>query len=149
MERKLIGRVGVDSGQLMIIDPINIEGQWKTKQNLEITAVQFWGEDQNEVARILIERDYKVMQKEDYVDFIRITNESEGENLCQEINSIAEQIDKIVFSSILKNSTFQDVVELTRSAKQAGSLPYNLGHESLAVAFSSSFGDGKYDVYAT
>lgn len=149
MERKLIGRVGVDSGQLMIIDPINIEGQWKTKHNAEITGVQFWGEGQNDVARILIERDYNVMQKEDYVGYINITNEIEGENLCQEIDSIAKKIDKIVFSSILKNSTFQDVVELTTSAKQAGALPYNMGHEGLAVAFSSGFGDGKYDVYAT
>ena len=76
MEKKLIGRVGVDSGQLMIIDPMNVD---------------------------MIEKD----------------------------------------------SYFEDITELTSKENQGGSLPYKLGHEGLAVAFSSGFGDGKYDVYAT
>ncbi|GIO10197.1 hypothetical protein J31TS6_62250 [Brevibacillus reuszeri] len=40
MERKLLGQVGVDSGQLVIIDPCYIESEWQGKEL--VLGVDFW-----------------------------------------------------------------------------------------------------------
>lgn len=53
MERKLIGRVGVDSGQLLIIDPSNIDDQWKKEGESRVIGVEFWGKGKNNAIEIL------------------------------------------------------------------------------------------------
>lgn len=76
-ERILLGHVGVDSGQLMIIDPFYVDShQWH----------------------------------------------SQGRH------------------------TYNQICRITASPQHGGALPYDLGHEGLAVAFQSGCGAG---VYAT
>ncbi|MFA1782365.1 hypothetical protein ACDX77_19010 [Bacillus velezensis] len=53
MEKKLIGRVGVDSGQLLIIDPCNIDANWKKENESEIIGVKFWGSGKNNAIHFL------------------------------------------------------------------------------------------------
>lgn len=47
------------------------------------------------------------------------------------------------------DADFYDEVCATTTDGVGGQLNYRLGHPGLAVAFSSGFGDGVYDVYAT
>jgi hypothetical protein len=51
MERKLLGQVGVDSGQLVIIDPRYIESEWKGTGS--ILGVDYWGQAQEKIYRLL------------------------------------------------------------------------------------------------
>ncbi|GEB31637.1 hypothetical protein [Brevibacillus parabrevis] len=51
MERKLLGQVGVDSGQLVIIDPRYIESEWKRTGS--ILGVDYWGQAQEKIYRLL------------------------------------------------------------------------------------------------
>jgi hypothetical protein len=47
------------------------------------------------------------------------------------------------------NNFYKKCCSITCSDKQAGSIPYEMGHEGLAVVSSSGFGDGLYGVWAT
>lgn len=40
------------------------------------------------------------------------------------------------------------IFKVTTSPSQGGQLNYRMGHEGVAVAFMSGFGDGTYDVFA-
>ncbi|WP_164684897.1 hypothetical protein [Brevibacillus reuszeri] len=51
MERKLLGQVGVDSGQLVIIDPCYIESEWQGKDS--VLGVDFWGQGQEKIFSLL------------------------------------------------------------------------------------------------
>lgn len=49
---------------------------------------------------------------------------------------------------MLFHDIYQDIYRLTVDTL-GGKLPYRHGHEGLAVAFRSGYGDGTYAVYAT
>lgn len=145
-ERKLIGRVGVDSGQLLIIDPCYIEDHWENNGTTE--AIRFWGAGQEQVADILKQQG----QNPTYVNhsYRLPLNEQLNEEQAHELVDVARKsIKDVVIIAKSTTNSYDKVCDLTLSKEQAGTLPYRRGHEGLAVAFSSGFGDGVYDVYAT
>ena len=59
-------------------------------------------------------------------------------------------VDPCYIGSALTADHYDRICEVTTNTPhQGGSIPYEGGHEGLAVAFSSGIGDGVYDVYAT
>jgi hypothetical protein len=88
-----LGVVGVDSGQLIICDPADIDGEFK-----RVDSAGYYG-----TAPHIPEGEFS------YRGICKITSENK---------------------------------------KHGGQLNYTLGHEGVAVAFQSGFGDGLYDVFA-
>jgi hypothetical protein len=82
----------------------------------------------------LVNRSYRIMSD----------NESYLETLPEIIRAWSRKIDKTVEFSFITESTYEKVCDLTMNPEQGGQL-----NNGLAVAFSSGFGDGVYDVYAT
>lgn len=146
MKRKLIGQVGVDSGQLMVVDPCYINSEWKN--NEKSIGIKFWGQGQEEVAKLLKEQDEKVIGKNGTYR-IMTENEIHLRKLEREIQRLAKEVDMVVVTYTITENTYDTVCDLTSSEEQAGQLNYRMGHAGLGVAFSSGLGDGVYDVYAT
>lgn len=146
MKRKLIGQVGVDSGQLMVIDPCYINSQWKSEG--KAIGIQFWGQGQDDVAALLKELDEEVVSVNDTYR-IMTENEIHLHKLEKDIQSLAKDIEKTVVSTFITDSTYDEICDLTLGEDQAGQMNYRKGHAGLGVAFSSGLGDGVYDVYAT
>ncbi len=148
IERVHIGQVGVDSGQLMIMDPCYVDSQVNNYGNKTL-GMAFWGEGEEEVESLLeaegiwVEKQsgrYKVHTKEP-----KLTLEVIKEKIMQH----SKDINKIVVVSPFTDSFYDAVCDATESHLRAGEIPYKLGHPGLAVAFSSGIGDGSYNVYAT
>jgi hypothetical protein len=146
MKRELIGQVGVDSGQLMIIDPCYIDGEWESKG--KVIGVQFWGQGQDEVAELLRECG-EAVEELNGTYRIMTDNTTDTELIENKIRMFSEDIQKIVLSSIITTSTYNQTCDITAGEKQGGQLNYRMGHAGLGVVFSSGLGDGIYDVYAT
>lgn len=146
MKRKLIGQVGVDSGQLMVIDPCYISSEWKNDE--KPIGIKFWGQGKSEVAVLLKEQGYEVVDRN---SSFRIMFEDEEQliELGMKINRLSSEIGKIVVHTPITESTYDTICDLTGSKNQAGQLNYQMDHSGLGVVFSSGLGDGAYDVYAT
>lgn len=144
-ERKWIGSVGVDSGQLMIMDPCYVSSQWVEKGSP--IALKFWGQGQEDVAELLKKDGYLVIEvNHSYqiesvdLDYLR--------GIANLVDQYSKQIGKTVVFTVKTDNSYDRISELTLSENQAGSLPYLMGHEGLAVAFRSGLGDGLYNVFA-
>ncbi|MGG3927063.1 hypothetical protein ABET51_13800 [Metabacillus fastidiosus] len=146
MKRKLIGRVGVDSGQLLIIDPCYIEDEWKKDSESEILGVKFWGAGKANAVKYLQAKGYNVEIEEDGAGLIRTNNQKQVEVIQQALVEFLEaDFDKnrIVWN-IANNGSYQEVCQLTMNEKSSGEFKNIIG-----CAFTSGFGDGLYEVYAT
>jgi hypothetical protein len=149
MKRKLIGNVGVDSGQLMIIDPCYISDEWVEEDGANIIGMKFWGQGQDEMAEFLINSGHDYITKENHVYKVKSDDDGYLRSVAKVIKEYSEKIGKIVLFSAITDSTYDTICDLTCSEDQAGQLNYAMGHDGLAVAFSSGLGDGVYNVYAT
>lgn len=148
MERKLIGRVGVDSGQLLIIDPCYIEDNWKKDSESDILGVKFWGLGKEKAIQYLKERGYKVEVTHDEHEygFVHIQDQQQVEVLQQtliEFLQIDYDKNRIVWNTI-NTGSYQEICKLTNNDNRSGQ--YN---NIIGCAFQSGFGDGLYEVYAT
>ena len=146
-EKKVsLGVVGVDSGQLLIIDPCYINSEWN--KECSPVAIEFWGKDQDELSQILINQDYKVTDEETYK--LIECNEDNAKEIFTYIQKIIKENDLFVRTLIKTDSSYDTVCKITsNSDKQGGQLNYSGGQEGLGVAFRSGFGDGIYEVIAT
>lgn len=143
--RKKIGVVGVDSGQLVIMDPSYIRTQWEEGNPIGIV---FCGEGGKEAAEELKILGYKVTKDVTGAYFVPFAdNKPITTDLIE--HQVSAKIGKIVMARVKKDSTYEKIFEKTNSTDQAGQLCYKIGHPGFAVAFRSGLGDGVYDVYAT
>lgn len=147
MERKLIGVVGVDSGQLMIMDPCYVNSEWQ--YNGDITGVKFWGEAEKDIIDFMQDKGYEVITRDTGSGFISAHSKEEAESIQRIIYSESKRINKVIVTKIKTSSTYDKICDVTLSEDQAGQLNYRMGHAGLGVAFSSGLGDGVYEVYAT
>jgi len=147
VERKVsLGVVGVDSGQLLIIDPCYINSEWN-KEGSPV-AIEFWGKDQDELSQILMNQDYKVNDEDTYK--LIECNEDNAKEIYTYIQKIIKENDLFVRTLIKTDNSYDTVCKITsNSDKQGGQLNYRRGQEGLGVAFHSGFGDGIYEVLAT
>lgn len=143
MERKLLGQVGVDSGQLVIIDPCYIESEWQGKDS--VLGVDFWGQGQEKIFSLL---------KDDGIQIERIGGKcrvitKDAEALIKRIKFLAEDMKQKIVTAPYTDSTYNKVCDITLTDDQGGQLNYKMGQPELRVAFNSGLGDGVYNVYAT
>lgn len=145
MERKLIGKVGVDSGQLLIIDPDNIERHWQKDSESNILGVEFWGAGKERAIEHLQTIGYDVLRNEADNGYI-YTNEEHIKPIQKALVEFLEadfDQNRIVWN-VVNDGTYQEVSKLTRNEERYGQLK-----DTIACAFESGFGDGVYEVYAT
>lgn len=149
-EKRLLGVVGVDSGQLMIGDPCYVEENWVKEKNAKATGVQFWGSGQETMRKILSDlgKDVSIRSR---VSEVKVNTEEEAKLVELLINSICENKameGKVVVTNIARESTYHKICEKTLSKEQGGELEFpNTGIGGFMVAFTSGMGDGCYNVY--
>ena len=148
--KKKIGEVGVDSGQLVVMDPCYVRDQWVHEG--KVRAVKFWGRDWEEVGDRLVADPYN---REPYADeerghaVVDVESDDEADNIIADIDDIIRKHKLLVIHSKVTGSSYDKCCELTGGEDKGGQLNYVLGHSGMGVTFSSGFGDGTYDVIAT
>lgn len=131
MNKKLIGRVGVDSGQLLVCDPAYIEPEWKVEEFKDVRSYR----------HILSEKVFVFLKDFMRYDDIILDGKSMNDLLRE---GAAEE----VFELINNSFSYAGCCSVSHSENQGGSLNYRLGHEGVGVVFSSGYGDGFYPIYA-
>lgn len=144
MERKLIGRVGVDSGQLLIIDPCYIEDHWKKDNESELLGINFWGAGKDNAAIFLKNKGYEVIEENEHICLIKTSDKNVAQKIQEDLVEFLKTDLGVIVSREVNTGSYQQVCELTLGEERAGQLG-----EVIGVAFQSGFGDGLYDVYAT
>ena len=135
MSTKLIGHVGVDSGQLLLCDPCYIDSQW-VKEDFEDNRIyeHYMTNDQLK---------YRV----DFQNYMSPIEKYDGKNMNQLLETgewrerPGENLPQNPFS-------YNACAKATLSEDGHGELKFNLGHAGAGVAFSTAFGDGMYPVVA-
>jgi hypothetical protein len=133
MKKVLIGHVGVDSGQLLLCDPCNIDSQWKEEEFIDIRIYEH----------------VTTKEKLQYrVDFPHYEQEipKYGKTM-NELISTGEWKQFDVSDSAQHSFSYNSCCLATLSEKRNGQLHNEFGHE-VGVAFSTACGDGAYPVYA-
>jgi hypothetical protein len=121
-----IGEVGVDSGQLLICDPIYIDAQWTRDDAPKFVSTLVYPNGDR--------KDIKVGSPEWW----------------NNIDAINRGVIKVETRQCKPNGTFSygACCKASDLKEKSGQLYYTKGHEGVGVAFSSGFGDGLYNVYA-
>lgn len=127
-----IGCVGVDSGQLMIIDPCYIDSNWEHNQPYQDERVYV---NKKTGATYRFAHDFKF-----YNEIV------DGKTPNQWIRDGEWESVKVDLDT--SKLGYNTVCHMTINGPHGASIPYAAGHGGLAVAFRSGLGDGVYDVYA-
>ena len=132
--RKLLGVVGVDSGQLFVCDPCYIDSQWKKEDFQDGRAIQ-------DVENKKIFKLYKDFQNYETVlqPYSKTVNKLIEEGIVKEID---------VSNKPEHNFSYNACCEATMGDNPNGQLNYEMGHAGVGVAFNSGLGDGTYEVWA-
>ena len=133
MSVKLIGHVGVDSGQLLLCDPCYIDSEWEKEDFTDIRVHEH-----------KVTKDTLTYGK-DFANYQEMI-ERYGKNMNDLLDSgewedVERPPSKYPFS-------YNACAKATLSKDGYGQLNYNLGHPGVGVAFSTAFGDGFYPVFA-
>lgn len=131
--KKIIGYVGVDSGQVLICDPCYIDSEWKKEDFEDIRKFQ------HKSGKIIA---YPI----DFPHFEHVIPEF-GKTANQMVDDV--ELIPIEEKVIPKNNfSYNACCQLTLSKDQVGQLNYNMGHAGVGVVSSSGWGDGTYPVVA-
>ena len=134
-EEKLIGVVGVDSGQLMICDPCYIDSEWQEKEYKDIRRYK-------DAAGVVYEYRKDFAHYEDVLPTGKTPNQHLADGEWASVPVTEREDIKGEFS-------YPGVCETTLQEPNAGQLYFRMGHEGAGVAFQSGHGDCVYNVYAT
>jgi len=132
--RKLLGKVGVDSGQLMVCDPCYIDSQWQ-KEGFE--DIRIYKDP---------EREERFQYGKDFSNF-----ETMLPYYHKTVNQLIEEgiLVKVKNTHKVKNNfSYNACCKATLSKKHGGQLKHVFGHPGVGVAFRSGLGDGTYEVWA-
>ncbi|MDQ0255565.1 hypothetical protein J2S74_002947 [Evansella vedderi] len=148
MNRKKIGAVAVDSGQLMIIDPCYIESYWEKNENVEPEGIEFWGGDAEQIVEHFnLEETYGVQSNEGG-SYTVLTGDYK--DLSKEIGQYANQNKLgLIVTEYSPGSTYKQVSDANMNQERTGACIHGHGGFPLGLSFASGYGDGLYDVYAT
>ena len=130
LERILIGRVGVDSGQLMICDPCYIDSEWKNEKFRDVRIYE----------HKTTKRQLQYMKDFTHYEVI-ITEYGKTMNQLNETGEWKEIPPPPAEHNLSYNACCR------ASHEGSGQLNYLAGHSGVAVIFSSGYGDGHYPVY--
>jgi hypothetical protein len=158
--RVRLGEVGVDSGQLIIIDPCYVDGEWRREEDAKPLYVKVWGRDVAKVALRLREAGWRsILGRMEYNEpdgLLRVwpiqEEPSPGQMavLMHKVREHAKSYGLLVVTAIQTDSTYDRACEAAMGPNQGGELTYQPSQASgLAVVFQSGLGDGTYEVFAT
>ena len=152
LERKLIGRIGVDSGQAMLCDPCYIGSEWKDTEMVDIrrhrdkhTGRVFQldlGAISSAERNILNDTDETFPSYEAVLSTGKTANQHGKDGDWEDID------DSHLTSAPAREFSYAGCAEATISRRH-GQLDYAMGHAGAGVVFSTGYGDGVYPVYAT
>ena len=139
------GIVGVDSGQLMVVDPTYIDSEW-VKEDYSLPHPR-WALNDAGQARFPHAAswewgfDFKDMATTYETTWPELGDLTVNELIVQDLVSQVELV-------IPEHAPFgyNAVCLATLNAPYYGQLNYRMGHPGVAVAFSSGWGDGVYEV---
>lgn len=134
MSSKLIGHVGVDSGQLLLCDPCYIDSEWKKEKFEDFRSYQHKNTG------------VKLTFPLDFMNYLEPIEAYDGKNM----NELLEtgEWDKLESTPAVHPFSYNACAKATLSEDGHGQLNYNMGHPGVGVAFSTAFGDGMYPVIA-
>lgn len=135
MGTKLIGHVGVDSGQLLLCDPCYIDSQW-VKEDFEDFRTYQHKDTKNELTYRI---DFGNYQQPIAAYDNKCMNELIATGEWEEIPDTKGPSNPFSYNACAK---------ATLSEEGHGQLNFKLGHPGAGVAFSTAFGDGLYPVVA-
>lgn len=154
MKKKLLGSVGVDSGQLMVVDPCIIDSDWKrqefadirlyehkkTKKKLMYQSSTGYGGVEAEIR----EKAFKKAGGELFSNYESITSFKKTMN---EMETSKEVKELAVPEKLALIGSFSYAGACESNQAEQHQLNYSLGHPGTAVTFNSGYGDGCYKVY--
>lgn len=131
LETELAGYVGVDSGQLIITDPLYIESEWKKEPYEDIRIFKD------------VETGIVYQYKKDFDNFQNVID-----GFRKSVNELIEE-GRLVKVKIEQefNYSFAGACYATLQDEGYGELTHEGGYEGAAVAFNTFMGDGSYPVY--
>ena len=135
MEIKLIGHVGVDSGQLLLCDPCYIDSQW-VEEDFEDFRVYQHKDTKNQLT-------YRI----DFRNYAESIETYGGKNM-NELIATGEWEEVPDTKGAVNPFSYNACAKATLSEEGHGELKFNLGHTGAGVAFRTAFGDGMYPVIA-
>jgi hypothetical protein len=137
---RLLGVVGVDSGQLVVCDPCYIGSEWIPGQDPAGHPMEVLTEKGKK--RFPDNKDWSWR-----FNYAGITYESPQEGLGGlSVNEAREQgLVKVVPNPVKEEFSYRGCCDASQAGGKA--LPYKHGHEGVAVCFSSGYGDGSYEVW--
>lgn len=141
---KLIGSVGVDSGQLMVCDPCYIDSQWvhgtkapghpaivlTDKGKAKFPSNKDWS------WRFNFETDLRYDSPQESLDGLCV-NEAIEQGLATELAQPK-----------ISEFSYRGACSTSNSNEKAGIMNFRLGHAGIAASFRSGYGDGCYEVWA-
>ncbi len=135
MATKLIGHVGVDSGQLLLCDPCYIDSEWVNEDFEDFRTYQHKNTGNELTYRI------------DFDNYQRPIAEYDGKNMNELIAT--GEWEEVPDTKEAKNPfSYNACAKATLSEDGHGQLRFKMGHVGAGVAFSTAFGDGVYPVVA-
>lgn len=134
MSSKLIGHVGVDSGQLLLCDPCYIDSQWVKEEFEDLRMYE------NKITKDRLQ--YLI----DFNNYQSPIEKYDGKNM-NDLLSTGEW-EELPFGPAEHPFSYNACAKATLSDDGYGQLKFKMGHEGVGVAFSTAFGDGYYPVYA-
>ncbi len=134
MTKKIIGHVGVDSGQLLLCDPGYIDSEWEKEEFEDIRVYEH-----------KITKD-RLTYGKDFSNYEEVIDQY-GKTM-NELEATGEWID-VQRPSSKQPFSYNACAGATLSDKGHGQLYYKAGHPGVGVAFRTAFGDGVYPVVAT
>jgi len=151
MKKKiLLGQVGVDSGQLMICDPSYITSQFKDIETENDHGHPVFRHKDGSLWQFVYGAPSIIPDCTSFPGSYETVIPKYGKTPNQLI------ADKDFEPANIDNTphiplgefSYRGICKVTGLHNQGGQLNYALGHEGVAVAFRSGFGDGTYNVFA-
>jgi len=143
MTEKLLGFVGVDSGQLMICDPCYIKSEWKDKKFRDIRLYahkklnKIFGYNQNRLGKLKIE------------SFSSYDNKTSTKKTINEMLTKKEikELDIPLKTKLIGSFSYAGICETTINNEHK--IKFKNGNEGLAIALCTGYGNGFYPAYGT
>jgi hypothetical protein len=144
---KLIGHVGVDSGQLMIADPCYVESEWE--KGREFTDKRLYRHRDGRYFAYGAKLTGKDLPKGAKVRYFKRYDEKLDGDLGMNDMIGAKSVEEVPIPSRVARRgrmSYAGVCETTLAGRHQ--LGFDLGPGCAGVAFRSGYGDGTYPVYA-
>ncbi len=130
-----LGVVGVDSGQLLVLDPAYIDSEWVPEGKGENWTLKYWGRDK---AKLVAEFGASP---------IACKTAQDAAELDKRIQKHCTDRDLAVVTWVQSGSSYEKCSAMTAGKDGFGQLKYTSGRPGLGVALVSGYGDGIYPVY--